>query len=214
MAFPMKRLVRPGLLALGLLTLFPAAAPAAGKTMLYVYELPDGSRMMTNYKLNNRDYRLVHSGLISGRGGRPAASRNPGFTHANPNAYDDLIRRIAREHRVDFTLVKAIMHVESAFNPHARSHKGAHGLMQLMPQTAQRYGVDTHDLYDPYHNIQAGVRYLKFLSTQFSDIRLVIAAYNAGENAVFTYRGIPPYGETMNYVTKVLLQKRRYSAQS
>lgn len=147
-----------------------------------------------------------------GFNGRGALAAGQSF-RTNSSAYDDLIRRAAREHQVDFALVKAIMHVESAFNPYARSHKGAHGLMQVLPSTARRYGVDARDIYDPYHNVQAGVRYLKFLTTQFRDIRHVIAAYNAGENAVLTHRGIPPYDETVNYVVKVMQQKRRYSAQ-
>lgn len=200
------------LLATASLILLPVLA-AAGM-LLYVYELPDGSRMVSNYKLNNKHYKLIRVGENFNGMGVLAASRNPQFFRTNHSAYDDLIRRAAREHKVDFALVKAIMHVESAFNPYAKSHKNAHGLMQLIPQTAQRYGVDTRDIYDPYHNIQAGVRYLKFLSTQFRDIRYVIAAYNAGENAVHTYGGIPPYQETANYVTKVLDQQRRYAARS
>ena len=200
------------LLATASLILLPVLA-AAGM-LLYVYELPDGSRMVSNYKLNNKHYKLIRVGENFNGMGVLAASRNPQFFRTNHSAYDDLIRRAAREHQVEFALVKAIMHVESAFNPYAKSHKGAHGLMQVLPSTAQRYGVGTRDIYDPYHNIQAGVRYLKFLSTQFRDIRYVIAAYNAGENAVHTYGGIPPYQETANYVTKVLDQQRRYAARS
>lgn len=200
------------LLVGALLVLLPVLAPAA--MLLYVYELPDGTRMVSNHKLNNKHYKLVRVGENFNGMGILAASHTPQFFRTNASAYDDLIRRAAREHQVDFALVKAIMHVESAFNPYAKSHKGAHGLMQLLPSTAQRYGVGTRDLYDPYHNIQAGVRYLKFLNTQFRDVRLVIAAYNAGENAVVSYRGIPPYEETVNYVSKVLQQKQRYSARS
>ena len=200
------------LLAAASLTLLPVLA-AAGM-LLYVYELPDGSRMVSNYKLNNKHYKLIRVGENFNGMGVLAASRNPQFFRTNHSAYDDLIRRAAREHQVEFALVKAIMHVESAFNPYAKSHKGAHGLMQVLPSTAQRYGVGTRDIYDPYHNIQAGVRYLKFLSTQFRDIRYVIAAYNAGENAVHTYGGIPPYQETTNYVVKVMQQKQRYASSS
>ncbi|MEK7816475.1 MAG: lytic transglycosylase domain-containing protein [Pseudomonadota bacterium] len=199
-------------LALAVLTLLPVLVEAG--MLLYVYELPDGSRMVSNYKLNYKHYKLIRVGENFNGMGVLAASRNPQFFRTDTSAYDDLIRRAAREHKVDFALVKAIMHVESAFNPYARSHKNAHGLMQLIPQTAQRYGVDTRDIYDPYHNIQAGVRYLKFLSTQFSDIRHVIAAYNAGENAVSAHRGIPPYDETVNYVAKVMQQKQRYARAS
>lgn len=204
--------VAPKWLALILLTLLPVLVEAG--MLLYVYELPDGSRMVSNHQLNNRHYKLIRMGENFHGVDMLVASRNPQFLRTNDSAYDDLIRRVAREHQVDFALVKAIMHVESGFNPYAKSHKGAHGLMQVLPSTAQRYGVGGRDIYDPYHNIQAGVRYLKFLSTQFHDVRYVIAAYNAGEHAVRTHGGIPPYQETTSYVTKVLDQQRRYARHS
>jgi soluble lytic murein transglycosylase-like protein len=91
--------------------------------------------------------------------------------------------------------------VESNYNPSAVSPKGAQGLMQLMPATAQRFGVT--DSFDPKQNIEAGVRYLKLLQDTFQDDRLAIAAYNAGEKAVAKYRDVPPYPETKNYVAKV-----------
>lgn len=204
--------IAPKWLALILLTLLPVLVEAG--MLLYVYELPDGSRMVSNHQLNNRHYKLIRMGENFHGVDMLVASRNPQFLRTNDSAYDDLIRRVAREHQVDFALVKAIMHVESAFNPYAKSHKGAHGLMQVLPSTAQRYGVGGRDIYDPYHNIQAGVRYLKFLSSQFHDVRYVIAAYNAGEHAVHAHGGIPPYQETTSYVTKVLDQQRRYARRS
>jgi soluble lytic murein transglycosylase-like protein len=91
--------------------------------------------------------------------------------------------------------------VESNYNPFAVSPKGAQGLMQLMPGTAQRFGVT--DSFDPKQNIEAGVRYLKFLQDTFQDDRLAIAAYNAGEKAVAKYKDVPPYPETVSYVAKV-----------
>lgn len=195
------------------LTVFASSSAAAGM-LLYVYQLPDGTRMVSNYPLNDKRYKLAHVGENFNGMGLLASSRRPPWSRAGTSAYDDLIRRVAREHDMDFSLVKAIVHVESAFNPRARSHKGAHGLMQLLPETARRYGVSQRDLYDPYHNIQAGVRYLKFLTTQFRDIRHVIAAYNAGEKAVLAHGGIPPYAETMNYVAKVQQHQRRYAKAS
>jgi soluble lytic murein transglycosylase-like protein len=190
--------------------LLSSVAAEAGM-LLYVYELPDGSRMVTNYQLNDKHYRLIRVGESFNGMGPIRAGSNPPFSRPSASAYDDLIRRAAQEHGLDFALVKAIMHVESAFNPYARSHKGAYGLMQLLPETARRYGVERSELYDPHRNIEAGVRYLKFLTTQFRDIRHVIAAYNAGEKAVLAYGGIPPYAETVSYVTKVLKQRRRYA---
>jgi hypothetical protein len=189
------------------------AAEVAVASTLYVYELPDGSRLVSDHALNNKHYRLVRTGKDTRGLGQLVASRNSQFFRPKPDAYDELIRQAAEEHELDFALVKAIMHVESAFNPYAVSHKGALGLMQLMPETASRYGI--HDVYDPRDNIRGAVRYLKDLTEMFSNKQvLVIAAYNAGEKAVMRYKGIPPYQETQLYVRKVLKYKRHYSAKS
>jgi len=107
---------------------------------------------------------------------------------------------------VDPDLVEAIIAVESAFNPLAISAKGAMGLMQLMPKTASLYGVT--DPFDPRDNITGGVRYLRDLLHRFDDLIHALAAYNAGETAVVTYQGIPPYRETQQYVKKVLSRYR------
>lgn len=197
-----------------LLLLTLAFSPASAGLLLYVYQLPDGTRLVSNYRLNDKRYKLVHVGEKFSGMGLPGVNRRAESFRARTTAYDNLIRRAAREHGMDFSLVKAIVHVESAFNPYARSHKGAYGLMQVLPETAQRYGVERSELYEPRKNIEAGVRYLKFLTTRFRDVRHAIAAYNAGENAVSTYGGIPPYAETANYVTKVLRQQRYYAAHS
>ncbi|HEX6863078.1 MAG TPA: lytic transglycosylase domain-containing protein, partial [Thermoanaerobaculia bacterium] len=86
----------------------------------------------------------------------------------------------------------------------AVSHKGARGLMQLMPATAQRFGVRKEQLFDPKHNLEAGVRYLSWLMDQFpTDLAKILAAYTAGEGAVARYKGIPPYRETQNYVRRI-----------
>jgi len=97
--------------------------------------------------------------------------------------------------------VKAVIQVESAFQPRARSHKGAMGLMQLMPETARRYLA--RNPYDPATNIEAGTRHLKKLLGEF-DLPLALAAYNAGEAAVRRFGGIPPYAETQAYVARIL----------
>ncbi len=125
------------------------------------------------------------------------------------SAYDDLIKEISTKHGVDPMLVKAIVTVESGFNPKALSRKGAMGLMQLMPQTAEKYGAT--DPFDPVQNIEAGVKYLRDLQRRFHRTELVIAAYNAGENAVSRYGGIPPFRETRRFVRNVmsLYKKRR-----
>lgn len=118
--------------------------------------------------------------------------------------YGSLIYETARKHSVNPQIVAAMIRQESAGNPRALSHKGARGLMQLMPATAHRFGVRKERLYDPEHNLEAGVRYLTWLIGYFKgDLAKVLAAYNAGENAVTRYGGIPPYRETRNYVKRI-----------
>jgi soluble lytic murein transglycosylase-like protein len=119
------------------------------------------------------------------------------------NQYDSLITEFSRKYQVDFALIKAIIRAESGFNPLAVSRKGAKGLMQLMPETAQR--VNVSNVFNPKENIEGGVRHFKYLLSLFdNDLRLSLAAYNAGENVVAELRSIPPYRETLDYVKKVL----------
>ena len=117
--------------------------------------------------------------------------------------YSDLIARHASEQAINPDFVKAVIQAESAFNPRARSPKGAMGLMQLMPSTAALYRVT--DAFDPAQNIRAGVAYLKSLLTRFNDNQsLALAAYNAGPGAVEKYGNVvPPYKETRNYVARI-----------
>src|SRR4029079_17632648 len=118
-------------------------------------------------------------------------------------AYEDLIVRHSEAHSLSPDFVRAVIQAESAFNPYARSPKGAMGLMQLMPATAVEYRVT--NAYDPAQNIRAGVAYLKSLMTRFNDdVSLPLAAYNAGPGAVEKYgRTVPPYKETRNYVARI-----------
>jgi soluble lytic murein transglycosylase-like protein len=118
-----------------------------------------------------------------------------------PAAIRDVVEEKAREHGVDPLLVHAVIQQESAYNPFAVSPKGAEGLMQLIPATQRRFGVK--NAFDIRQNIDGGVRYLAYLRTLFPDDRHVLAAYNAGEEAVNRYRGVPPYSETVNYVIQV-----------
>lgn len=142
------------------------------------------------------DYRLLQPGVL------PSASR---LTAAS---IDGLIEAFAAEHSIDSALIRAVIRAESNFNHRAVSRKGAQGLMQLMPATIWRLSVG--DAFDPHENIGAGVRYLRQLLDQFQgDLTLALAAYNAGENAVLRYRGVPPYQETREYVKKVLSLYRR-----
>jgi hypothetical protein len=114
-----------------------------------------------------------------------------------------LVDSISRTHGVDPRLVAAVMKVESNYDLWARSPKGALGLMQLIPATGRRFGV--RDCFDPAQNIEGGVRYLRFLSDKFgpTNLDLLLAAYNAGENVVDRLKAVPPYPETRNYVRKV-----------
>jgi soluble lytic murein transglycosylase-like protein len=118
-------------------------------------------------------------------------------------AYDSIIQAEARKHDVDASFVSAVIRAESNYQPRAISRKGARGLMQLMPATAKRLSVRRP--FDPASNVGGGVRYLKELLQRFHHRpELVLAAYNAGENAVSTYGGVPPYRETVGYVKKIL----------
>ncbi len=127
----------------------------------------------------------------------------------NTRSFVDEVSLAASRHGVDAALVRAVMHAESAFNPQALSHKGAQGLMQLMPATAGMYGVS--NAMDAAENIEAGVRHLRYLLDLFNgDIVLATAAYNAGEGAVRRHGGIPPYAETQVYVERVGILHKRY----
>jgi hypothetical protein len=118
--------------------------------------------------------------------------------------YGALIYETAKRHQVNPQVVAALIRQESAGKVRAVSHKGARGLMQLMPATAQRFGVRKDQLFEPKHNLEAGVRYLSWLMDQFpNDLAKILAAYNAGEGAVARYKGIPPYRETQNYVRRI-----------
>lgn len=134
-------------------------------------------------------------------------SRNGYVPSAKKRKYADLIAKAAAKHQVDARLVHAVIQAESAYNATAMSPVGAVGLMQLMPGTAKRYGVA--DRRNPYQNIDGGTRYLKHLLQLFdSDLKLTVAAYNAGEKAVIKYNNaIPPYAETRHYVKEVLSLK-------
>ena len=127
----------------------------------------------------------------------------------NTEEFEPIINACAVEYGVDKSLVKAVIHAESGYNPNAVSPKGASGLMQLMPKTAKDLKVANS--FDPKENIRGGVRYLRFLLDTFKgDVTLALAAYNAGLSRVAQYRGVPPYQETRTYVDRVLNYQRSY----
>lgn len=123
--------------------------------------------------------------------------------------YDEFIREAAALYRIPEPLIRAVIKVESNFDPRAVSPANAHGLMQMIPSTAERMMVT--DIFDPRQNILGGTRYLRVLANTFNgNLQLTIAGYNAGESAVARYGGIPPYAETQHYVVKVLEYYRDY----
>ncbi len=129
--------------------------------------------------------------------------------YRNKEEFDPIIKSLASEYGVDKSLIKAVIHAESGYNPNAVSPKGAQGLMQLMPRTAQ--GLKVNNSFDPKENIRGGVRYLRFLLDTFKgDVTLALAAYNAGLSRVSQYGGVPPYQETRNYVSRVLSYQKTY----
>jgi soluble lytic murein transglycosylase-like protein len=131
------------------------------------------------------------------------AAKAESASQASSSDLRRLVKEISLEHGLDPKLVDSLVRVESAYNPKAVSHRGAMGLMQLMPQTAKRLRVANP--FDPESNIRGGVREFARLIERYSgNLQLALAAYNAGENAVARYRGIPPYSETRNYVSKIM----------
>ncbi len=193
---------------------------------IYVYADPQGNAYLTNVPVNDSAYKLIRVtripktlkamgnskyGAISLNSGKatvlaPRKGRQKPFNvdNANREKFTPHIQRIAKQHGLDPRLMHAVISAESSFNPRAVSHAGAMGLMQLMPGTAQRFGVS--DPFNPEQNLNGGARYLRWLLDKFNNDRvLALAAYNAGENAVIKYgHRIPPYAETQTYITRVL----------
>lgn len=195
-----------GLALLVLLLLIAAQSALAAK--FYVYQLPDGSRTISDRPILKSTHSLVTSRRQVEGTGQIAAKRYQ-EKPKSLDKYEDLIAETAERHSVEVALVKAVVHTESYFNPNATSRVGASGLMQLMPKTANKYGVQ--DIYDPNANLEAGIKHLRYLLKKFPDnIKYVLAAYNAGEKAVNDYNGIPPYTETREYIIKVLHYRDYY----
>ena len=136
---------------------------------------------------------------------------NPIFLHVKKaeQSFHPIIMQVSMRHNVDPALVKAIILAESRFNPKAVSYRGARGLMQLMPRTARGLGVQ--DSFNPEHNINGGVKYFKRLLDRFDgDIKLALAAYNAGARKVLKYNGVPPYNQTKKYIKRVFFYYEYY----
>ncbi len=178
-------------------TLPLAERPSTARASEGAHRLVDGDGVvhLTNVPADPR-YRGLpgSSGTASGWLRLPARPGRP---------YATEIQEASREYGVSATLVEAVMRAESRFDPTAVSPKGAGGLMQLMPKTASALGV--LDRFNPRDNIRGGVRHLRYLLDRYQgSVMLAVAAYNAGEGAVDTHRGVPPYAETLQYVQRVL----------
>jgi len=180
------------------MTLLAAAAGGVAHADIYSFVDAAGVTHFSNVPVDKR-YRLLLATPVEAR-----AQPRPGKWLAKSTLYDPMIERAARSAAVRPELVRAVIVVESAFNPRALSKRGAQGLMQLRPATARRYGVS--DAFDPEQNITAGAHYLRDLMARFgNDLELTLAAYNAGEDAVERYgRSIPPFSETRHYVPDVM----------
>jgi len=185
--------------------------PLAADAKIYIYVNADGNRIVSDRLLEHKGYRLQHSRANISDVGNILAGREEEIASKRRQFYDGYIQDASKKFNLDPALVKAVIHVESDFNPVAVSHKGARGLMQLMPETAARYSEQ--DLFSPVANITAGSRHLSYLMQRYDqNMPLVLAAYNAGEESVDRYRGIPPFQETRQYVKKVMKYQERYSA--
>jgi len=161
----------------------------------------------------DRDGIVTLSNTAAGRPFAPAKTRaERDELVVASSRYDNYIRQAAVLYQIPENLVRAVIMVESGFNPRAISKADARGLMQLVPSTASRMLVD--DVLDPRQNIYGGVRYLRVLANLFNgDLFLTLAAYNAGEGAVVKFGGIPPYPETQAYVARVVAYYRQYQGQ-
>lgn len=178
------------------------AAQDAMAAKFFVYALPDGSRVISDRPI----YKSSHKLVTSRRGVHGTGKIATNSYQQRPQSLEqleDLIHQVAERHSMEAALVKAVIHTESYFKVKAKSRVGAGGLMQLMPKTAAIYGVT--NIYDPEQNIEAGVKHLRYLIKKYdNNLKVALAAYNAGERAVYYYSGVPPYEETENYVQKVL----------
>lgn len=189
---------------LAVLPLCFCGACMATESQIYALTEKDGSVVLSNVPTDESYTLLVGEKPAP----TPAVAATAG-TAIRRTLFDSLIERAARQYGLQSELLHAVIAVESGYDPHARSPKGAGGLMQLMPGTAKRYGVT--NAFDPEQNINGGARYLRDLMKLFNgELSLVLAAYNAGENAVRRNQNrIPQYRETVAYVPKVLSHYNR-----
>lgn len=209
----MQPLLRPNRLSVARAVLccaglWGALTTHASQNDIFGYTDEQGVLHLSNIP-DSRDYQLIHADS------RPQANKSlnrVSLTHARQQ-FKPIIHEAARQTGIEPSLLEAVIAAESSFNPRARSPKGALGLMQLMPATAQRFAVN--DPFDPKANVLGGAYYLRELLDRFrNDLQLALAAYNAGEGAVARFGNtIPPYPETLRYVPAVLEHYRNFMQQ-
>jgi len=188
----------------GTLLVFAFVVPARGD--VYMYRDARGVFHFSNAP-SEPQYQYYMPDISSWKAVR--RSRFGAIDGARRKAYDAIIRDAARRHQVDVALVKAVIRAESDFVPQAVSPKGALGLMQLMPATAHRHNV--WSVFEPRQNVEGGVTHLRYLLDRYGgNLRLALAAYNAGEKAVDAHGGVPPYPETWEYLARVMQFRNSY----
>jgi soluble lytic murein transglycosylase-like protein len=180
--------------------------------VVYVYKDENGASVITDFKSLDPQLKLIKSYIpvssikVLGPAHYNLANRN---LDTRDTEFDQTIFDLADSFRQDRALIKAIVQIESSFNPRAVSPKGAQGLMQLMPATADSYNVSNP--FNAHDNLRGGIAFFAYLMNRYeNDVRLALAAYNAGETAVSKYQGIPPYPETQAYVKYVLQLHKNY----
>lgn len=181
-----------------------------GWAEIYSYTADDGTVSLSNVPTDDRYTVLIAATKLAITTVPLTGSRKGVAGMAAKAGYDQVVNEVSRTYGLESALLHAVISVESRYNPKAVSKKGAAGLMQLMPQTAKRYGVA--DAFDPRQNLDGGAHYLRDLLRLFdNNVSLALAAYNAGEHAVMKHGNrIPPYRETLSYVPKVLDFYQRY----
>lgn len=206
--YQMRRIVLPILLMGGALCI-----PVVTNADVYSYTDANGVVHFTNVRPRGSGAKRYKVIMRTPPARTPRAGVSPVMPHDSDPAryrrYDRYIHEASRLYAIPEPLIRAVVQVESNYDPRVVSHCGAQGLMQLMPATGRRMGV--RDPFDPRQNILGGTRYLRYLANIFGgDIVLTIAGYHAGENAVIRYRGVPPYETTQRYVPAVLRHYYRY----
>jgi len=199
-----------GLPAKSLLATLLLSGASVCHAEIYIHQQDDGTTWFSDRKSLGSDYQLIRTY------GRPTATKschgvNKKILSQRAEPHIDWLDHYSKVYKLDPRLVRAVIDVESCFDPYAVSRVGAQGLMQLMPATAKELGVS--EPFNARQNIRGGVSYLRQMLNRYDDkIELALAAYNAGPTAVDKYNGIPPYRETQGYVKRIMKKFKEYKA--